>query len=109
MTKQIDIPPFQEPYKLTDEQQRLVDRYIEEMESRLKTIVTIEVYKENHMVYPKLDDRIFFKLTAGNWKRIGTLSIMEIETSLGNVLFYFLRRLVDDTMADLLMRGANTY
>lgn len=106
-----DILPFQEEYPLNEEQKAMVARYIEELTGRLKTTVTIEVYKENHMVYPKLDHRIFFKVTCGNWKHIGQLSVLELDSNNygGMAFFYFLRRLCDEVMEEILTRGANYF
>lgn len=67
MTSEEKLPPLKEVYKLTDAQQRIANRFLEEMIRRLKAKVTLEVYVENFLIQPSIHaDTITFKLTAGN-------------------------------------------
>lgn len=110
MKEEINLPPMQEEYKLNEQEESLLKRYKEELSYRLAQPVTVEIYKENFITHPSpLSDVIHFKIQAGNWKRIATLSEVELKSGYGEVFHFFLRRLVDDTMADLLKRGAATY
>lgn len=104
------LPPLKEEYKLNEQQKELLKRYIEEMDHRLATKVRIDVYTMNYITYPnRLSNMINFEVTAGNWHHIATLNEVELNADYGQVFHYFLRRLVDDTMADLLKRGAAIY
>lgn len=105
--KLLDLPPLKQPYKLSDENQRIVDRFIQELTHRLKAEVTVDIYKENYLAYPlKPLDRITVDVTAGNWHRVGTIIEHELEISNGEVFYLFFRKMIDDTMSDLLIRGA---
>ena len=106
----VDLPPLKEPYKLSDEQQRIVDRFIDEMKHRLRTSVTVEFYKENYLAYPsKFADTITVEIVAGNWRRIATIIEQELQIGYGEVFYYFFRKLTDDVMADLLVKGVRDY
>lgn len=103
-------PSLKEPYELNEIEQQIIKRFKEELDYRLKTNVEFEIYTENFLAHPKpLHDTIKFEIKAGNWKRIMSLGKVELEVSSGEVFFYFMRGLVDETMQDLLVRGANTY
>ena len=105
-----DLPILKQPYELTEYQQKLLDRYKEELDHRLAQNVSFSIYTENFMAYPqRVGQYITFELEAGNWKRIARISEMELNSQYGQAFYYFLRQLVDDTMADLLKRGAATY
>lgn len=105
-----EIPPLKQPFKLTDEEKQIVKRFQEELEHRLKTTVVFDIYTENFLAHPIPSfELVKFEIQAGNWKRIMSISKTELEISNGMAFFYFMRRLVDEVMQDLLMRGANTY
>jgi len=102
------LPPFREPYKLSDEQKFLLDRIKEELESRTKADVSFNVYKENALVYPTPKyDIINIEIRIGNWRRIHTVSEVELDITAGPSFYYFVRRMADDTMMDLISIGAN--
>jgi hypothetical protein len=101
------LPPFKEPYKLTDEHKYLLDRIKEELESRTKADVSFDVYKQNALVYPTPRyDIISIEVRIGNWRRIHQISEAELEFTAGPSFYYFVRRLADDTMMDLTRIGA---
>lgn len=105
-----ELPPLKKAYKLNDEEAKIVARFKEELTHRLKTDVIIDIYTENYLAHPIPSlDLIKFEIQAGNWRRIMTISETELRISNNMAFFYFMRRLVDETMQDLLMRGANTY
>lgn len=102
------LPPLREPYKLSEDQSRVVERFKEELVHRLGGIsVAIEIFKEHLLAYPSLHgDTIHFEVRVGNWRRVQVISEMELENTISGSFYYFCRRLVDATMADLLRIGA---
>lgn len=103
----IELPPLKQLYKLSDENQCIVDRFVDELKHRLKTDVTVDIYKENFLGYPvKALDRITVEVVTGNWRRVGTIIEHELQIGQGEVFYYFFRKMIDDIMADLLVRGA---
>jgi hypothetical protein len=110
MKKELNIPPLREPYELKESDQRILERYKEELEYRLKTNITFDIYTENFLIHPTpYSNHIVVEVKAGNWKKINTISQAELDVGQGEVFYYFMRRFVDDLMSDLLTRGANTY
>jgi hypothetical protein len=99
---------LREPYKLTEDQSRVVERFKEELAHRLDGApVSIEIFKENLLAYPSLHaDSIQFEIRIGNWRRSQIISEMELENTVSGSFYYFCRRLVDATMAELLKIGA---
>lgn len=110
MKEKTNLPPLKKFVELTEDQKLTVDRFKEELQYRLGTDISIEVYKLNYLAYPsQYGDSTTFEVKAGNWKRIAQISNVEMTTSYGQVFYYFMRRLVDDTMSDLLKRGATYF
>jgi hypothetical protein len=108
--KKLELPPFREVYVLTDSQQQIVDRFLEELRGRVRSDVSVEFWKENFLAYPsKHADTITVELTVGNWKRASTIIEPELSYGYGEPFYYFFRKLSDDVMADLLKRGASVF
>lgn len=106
--EKMNIPPLREPYKLTEEQEQIIARYRDELEHWLKQRVSIECWTENYLAHPTgLGDRVFIELRTGNWKHIMSASVIEMDMAHTDVFYYTMRRLVDDTMQELLIRGAS--
>jgi hypothetical protein len=102
------LPPFREEYELSEQNQRVINRFKEELEHRIQIPVCIKVYKENYLAYPSLHrDLVKFEITVGNWHRVSSVSEFEIDSVVGGSFFYFCPRLVDDIMAALLRIGAS--
>ena len=104
------LRPLKEPFALSDEQKRLVNQIEKELTSRVKSNVTISVYEENHLVTgidPFLN-YIHFEIQVNNWKRHGVISQAELSLGRHEVLYYSLRRLADEFLNDLIIRGANS-
>lgn len=105
-----NLPPLKEPYKLKEQEQKIVDRIKEELDYRLKTDVVIDIYTENFLVHPTpYFGTIKVEIIAGNWKRINAITQIELELNQGEAFYYFMRRCVDETMQDLLIRGSRTF
>ena len=110
MGKEKELPELKQSYELSEYEQSVLNRFKEELEHRLKQTVTIDIYITNYLSFPsRFSDDITFELQAGSWKRIAKISKTELELNHGQAFYYFMRRIVDDTMSDLLIRGANSY
>lgn len=108
MNKEIVLPPLKEDFVLNENQQAILDRFKEELEHRIRMNVSFKVWKENLLAYPSINpDLIYFEIRVGNWRREQVISSMEMEVGIGGSFFYFCRRIVDQTMADLLRIGAS--
>jgi len=108
--KEKTLPPLKEPFALSDEQKEFVARLEKELTHRVKTNVTISVYIENHLVtgIDPLLNYVHFEFQVGHWKRHGVISQAELSLGRFEVLYYSLRRLADETLNDLIIRGANS-
>jgi hypothetical protein len=101
------LPPFKEPYELSENNKLIIDRFLEELKSRTGTSVAIVIYKENLLAYPSLhSDTVKFEVRIGNWHRVMSISEFELDATVGGSFYYFCRRIIDDTMADLIQIGA---
>lgn len=104
------LPPFEVEFELGENEMSIVKRFVQELESRLQSPIKVRIFKQNQIVHPKtFIDNIYIELTAGNWKRIATISPTELEMNYGQAFYYFMRRMADETMADLLIRGARSF
>jgi hypothetical protein len=84
-----------------------LERVKEELENRIKVPVSLTVYKENTLVYPTPKyDIVHFEIVVGNWRRVHTVSEVELDLTAGPSFYYFIRRLAEDTMVDLIRIGA---
>lgn len=104
------LPQLQEPFALNEEQKELVARIEKELTHRVKTKVTITAYVENHLItgIDPLINYVHFEFQIGHWKRHGVISQAELSLGRFEVLYYSLRRLADETLNDLIIRGANS-
>lgn len=99
------IPPFREDYELSELDRKTVDRIREELDHRIGVDVSIDVYTQTPLVHPVPSlSLVYVELKVGNWKRIHTIS--QAELICDGVFFYFLRRVADAAMRDLVRLDA---
>lgn len=93
------LPPIKEPFKLTDENKSILERFRDELQHRLGVDVSFEVYKENLLAYPSVHAAtIKIELRVGHWRRISAITEVELDIRAGGSFYYFCRRISDDVM-----------
>lgn len=99
---------YKSPFKLNDEQSAMVKRIKEELEDRVGLSVYIDVYQRDYLIHPApTGGSITFEVRVGNWKSEQVISEYELDRSMHGAFYYFLRRICDRTMTDLIRIGAS--
>jgi len=102
-----ELPPLKEAYKLSEENQHILERFRDELQRRLGVSVGFEVYKENFLTYPSIHaDTIKVEVMVGGWRRVAVITEIELDIQAGGSFYYFCRRIADDVMNDILKIGA---
>lgn len=107
--KEQENQPFRQQYKPNEEQQRILDRLIEELRARISVSVAYDLYTENPIITPTpMTNTISFELKVGHWRTIGLISNEEISAANypNQAFYYFIRRTADRLMMDLIRIGA---
>ena len=85
----IQLPPYREQYKLSEDNKLVIARLREELQSRLKVDVSFDVYKENALIRPRpLIDHIMVEIRVGNYRCMNTISEVELDNVGGGSFFY---------------------
>jgi hypothetical protein len=83
-----------------------LERLKEELDDRIGVDVSIYVSKRDYLINPApTGGTIEFEVQVGNWNTVQVVSEFEPDRSPQGV-FYFLRRLLDKTMYNLIRIGA---
>lgn len=107
--KEINFPPLREGYKLIDQNQKIFDRFREELDHRLGGVrFSFSIYKENLLTYPSIHaDTVVFEITVGGWRRSMYISEIELDNFTSGSFYHFCRRMVDNVISDLIKIGAS--
>jgi hypothetical protein len=104
----LHLRPLQEEYVLNENQQSILKGFKEELEHRIGMSVSFNIYKQNLLAYPSINpDMIYFELRVGNLKMNECIYEIEMDSVVGSSFYYFCRRIVDNTMAELTRIGAS--